>query len=302
MPTLAALHARHELLTIVSQPDKPSGRNLRLTPTPIGEWAGAHAPGVPLLKPDSVNEPGVCAHLRVLGADAWIVIAFGQKLGRALLEGVFAANLHASLLPRWRGAAPINHAVLAGDARTGNSVITLADRMDAGLILAQSSRPIGPAQTAGELHDLLASDGPALVLQVLDRHAAGTLTPCAQDESLVTLAPKLSREDGRLDFDDSGFRLSRRINGLSPWPGVTVSWRGQPLKLLRAEPGPAEVEQEAAPGALIDPFAGLVAGAGGSVVRLLEVQPAGKRAMAWADFARGQRAEADERLIGGGSC
>lgn len=302
LPTLGALHASHRLLAIVTQPDKPSGRKLQLTPTPVGEWAAEHAPGVPLHKPASVNEPATRDALRALGADAWIVIAFGQKLGRSLLDGVFAANLHASLLPRWRGAAPINHAVVAGDAETGNSVITLADRMDAGLVLAQSRRPIGPAQTAGELHDLLASDGPSLVLNVLDRRAAGTLDPREQDERLVTLAPKLSREDAWVDFADSAFGCARRINGLSPWPGVSVSLRGEDLKLLRAEPAADQGQQSSMPGTILDPDAGLVSCAERTALRLLEVQPPGKRAMAWADFARGKRPAAGDLITGRPAC
>src|SRR5262245_32820260 len=138
-----------------------------MTPTPVGAWATSNLSGVPLLKPAKVNDPAIVAQVRAVPARAWVVIAFGQKLGRPLLEGAFAVNLHASLLPRWRGAAPINAAILAGDAQTGNSVITLADRMDAGLVLAQSRRDIEPEQTAGELHDLLAADGPALISSVL---------------------------------------------------------------------------------------------------------------------------------------
>lgn len=302
LPTLAALHERHELASIVTQPDKPSGRNLRLAPTPIGEWAALHAPAVPLLKPASVNEPATRDALRALGADAWVVIAFGQKLGRALLDGVFAVNLHASLLPRWRGAAPINHAVIGGDAETGNSVITLADRMDAGLVLAESRRPIGPDQTAGELHDLLADDGPALVLDVLERRRAGSLAPAAQDEQRVTLAPKLSRDDAWVDFADSAFRCARRINGLSPWPGVTVSFRGEPLKLLRAEPASGAGQQSGVPGTIVDPERALVACAAHEALRLIEVQPPGKRAMPWPDFARGQRIQPGESLTGRSPC
>jgi len=302
LPTLNALHAHHDIATIVTQPDKPSGRNLRLTPTPVGEWAAEHAPSVPLLKPVSVNEPATRESLRALGAGAWIVIAFGQKLGRSLLDGVFAANLHASLLPRWRGAAPINHAVVAGDAETGNSVITLADRMDAGAVLAQSHRSIGPAQTAGELHDLLAADGPALVLGVLDRLRDGSLEPAKQNESLVTLAPKLSRDDGWVDFTDTAFHCARRINGLSPWPGVTISFRGEPLKLLRAEPAGAPGQQSAMPGTVISPESAEIACARGEALRLIEVQPPGKRIMAWADFARGHRVQPGELLTGRQSC
>jgi len=147
LPSLQHLAQHHTLLTVVSQPDKPAGRGSQLTPTPIAAWAAQSLAHVPLIQPATVNEPAVRDSLRALDADAWVVIAFGQKLGRALLEGKFAVNLHASLLPRWRGAAPIHAAILAGDAITGNSVITLADKMDAGLVLGQSQRNIAPDAT-----------------------------------------------------------------------------------------------------------------------------------------------------------
>ena len=299
----------HEVVMVVTQPDRPAGRGGRLTPTPAGAWAAEHLPGVPLLKPERVNEPGVVGQIRGVEADAWVVIAFGQKLGRPLLADRFAINLHASRLPRWRGAAPINAAILAGDAATGNSVITLAERMDAGLVLGQSEREIGPATTAGELHDLLAADGPGLVLRVLAEHASGALQALEQDEALVTLAPKLSRADSWVDFRATAEECRRRINGLSPWPGVQAMLDGLPLKLLRAQAErrgemPATHAITTIPGTLLDPAAGLIA-CGRGVLRLLEVQPANKRAMAWADFARGRALGAGlvlESLGGPGAC
>ena len=307
IPTLLALAREHEITRVVTQPDRPAGRGGKLTPTPIAAWAAEHLPGVPILRPERINAPEVVAVLRdhATGAHAepWVVIAFGQKLGRPLLADRFAINLHASLLPRWRGAAPINAAILAGDAVTGNSVITLADRMDAGLVLGQSRRPVEPTHTAGELHDLLAADGPDLVLRVLDEHAAGATDALEQDESLVTLAPKLSRADGWIDPAASADEWRRRINGLSPWPGVQAALDGVPLKLLRADamqPG----RSLGAPGTLIDGARGVFAcGSGG--LQLLELQPAGKRAMAWADFARGRPLTGGmvlEPLGGPGAC
>ncbi len=298
LPTLERLAARHRVRCIVTQPDRPAGRGGRLTPTPIGAWAAGHAPGVPLLKPERVNEPSVCAQVRAFEADAWVVIAFGQKLGRALLDGRFAINLHASLLPRWRGAAPINAAILAGDAETGNSVITLADRMDAGDILAQSRRPLDAALTAGELHDLLAADGPDLVESVLRAREAGTLSPRVQDETLVTLAPKLSKADGWVDLAQPAEACRRRIHGLTPWPGVTATLGGRSLRLLRVEPADADPQQSAV-GTIVDPDRGTVACGGATALRLLTVQPAGGRDMPWSDFARGHRVERGAALVSG---
>lgn len=302
VPTLARLAAEHDLLLIVTQPDRPAGRSQRPTPTPAALWAGENVPGVPVLKPENVNDPGIVERIRAAGDAAFIVIAFGQKLGPALLDGRFAINLHASLLPRWRGAAPINRAVLAGDEVTGNSVITLADRMDAGRILGQSHRSIDPMLTAGELHDLLAGDGPALVMDVLARRAAGTLTPREQDPSLVTQAPKLSKDDGWVDFGAGAEECRRRVHGLTPWPGVTVRFRDEAVKLLRVAAVGAVGSERAAPGTVLDAEAGIVACGSGTRLRLLEVQPAGGRAMPWADFARGRRIRADEVMIGGRAC
>jgi len=325
--TLRAIAQEHTLVGIVTQPDKPAGRGGTLTPTPIGVAASAELPGTPLLKPPKCNLPEVVGQIRSWNADAWVVIAFGQKLGKALLEGVFAINLHASILPRWRGAAPINAAIVAGDSHSGNSVITLADRMDAGEVLASSRSEIGPTETAGELHDRLSAEGPDLVLRVLREFRSGALVRSLQDESLVTLAPKLSRADGYVDFSHDAFSCARRINGLSPWPGVTmalVDSNGTPidsLKLCRAaverperttvqltgSPSESRGMSPAAeqaprstcsihPGTFLDAQTGVVACRGGSSIRLIDVQPAGKRIMAWPDFARGRRLSGDERL------
>lgn len=292
LPTLEALARDHDVAMVVTQPDRKAGRGGKLTPTPVGTWAAENLPDVPLLKPERINEPAITDTIRAVEADAWVVIAFGQKLGTALLKSRFAINLHASLLPRWRGAAPINAAILAGDEITGNSVITLAERMDAGLILGQSERPIDPTITTGELHDLLAGDGPELVEHVLDGHMARTLDPRKQDESAVTLAGKLSRADAWIDLADSAESCRRRINGLSPWPGVQAVLDGQPVKLLRA--GVIEMpasttapHAHAAPGELIDAAEGHFA-TGESVLQILEIQPTGKRPMRWPDYARGR--------------
>ena len=292
VPTLAALAREHHLLAIVTQPDKPAGRGGKLTPTPVAAHASEHLQGVPVLKPEKCNAPEAAAAIRAFAESdptlAWVVIAYGQYLGKKLLADRFAINLHASLLPRWRGAAPIHAAIIAGDVQTGNSVITIAEKMDAGAVLGQSTRAILPTQTTAELHDQLASDGPALVLDVLARQAAGTLVHHVQDESGVTLASKLSKADARVAWESLPANLCRaRINGLSPWPGVTVWLRGEELKLLRAGPGPMGA-RGTTPGTLCDVAQGLVACGDRGVIQLLEVQPAGKRAMAWSAFAQGR--------------
>jgi methionyl-tRNA formyltransferase len=303
LPTLARLAERHRIVGVVSQPDRPAGRGGKPTQTPIAAWAAEHLPGVPMRKPERVGEPEEIRAIHELAAKgqddtdlAFVVIAFGQKMPPGLLDGIFAINLHASLLPRWRGAAPINAAILAGDEVTGNSVITLADRMDAGLVLGQSTRPITPSLTAGELHDLLAEDGPRLVEDVLERHRAGTLSPVVQDESLVTKAGKLRKEHGWIDFGETAEACRRRIHGLNPWPGVTIRFRDEELKVLRAGATPAT--DRGAPGTITDPRVGLAACADSTALQLIEVQPSGGKPMAWAAFANGRRVRAGEVLMG----
>jgi methionyl-tRNA formyltransferase len=326
VPTLRALSERHAVVACVSQPDRPAGRGGKMTPTPISQWVMENlsgGPGVPgvaaenLIRTPDVNEPATRERVRGFTADAWVVIAFGQKLSPELLAGKFAVNLHGSRLPRWRGAAPVNWAILAGDEVSGNSVITLAERMDAGLILTQTTRAITPEMTAGELHDALSADGPEAVLKVLAEHEAGTLRGQTQDPTLVTKARKLSREDGVVDFAKSAEECRRWINGLSPWPGVTANFRGEAVKLVRAgrdldatgtrdtrstatptsapprSPAPLSTP---APGTILNATAGTIAAGNGTTLRLVEVQPAGKRAMSWQEFARGRAVKDGERI------
>ncbi|MBU6413040.1 MAG: methionyl-tRNA formyltransferase [Planctomycetes bacterium] len=291
VPTLARLHQTHTLRAIITQPDRPAGRGGKLTPTPIAEWAAVNAPSLPILKPENVNEPATLAQVRGFSADAWIIIAFGQKLSQPLLADRFAINLHGSILPRWRGAAPVNWAILAGDPIAGNSVITLAERMDAGLVLGTSSRVVTPDLTAGELHDLLSADGPALVAQVLADHAAGTLRPQMQDETRVTKARKLSRADGWIDFKKTATECRNWVHGLTPWPGVKVSIAHQELKVLRVHA--SEFNHAAQPGTLLDPATGRIACGNSTTLDLVEVQPAGKKSMPWSAFANGRTLTAD---------
>ncbi|MFO0836574.1 MAG: methionyl-tRNA formyltransferase [Phycisphaerales bacterium] len=301
LPTLRSLAREHTIVGVVTQPDRPAGRGGQLKPTPVGEFAASL--NSPLWKPEKINAPEIAAAVRALNADAWVVIAFGQKLGKALLDGVFAINLHASRLPRWRGAAPINAAILAGDSTTGNSIITLADRMDAGLVLAQDQRPIEPQQTAGELHDLLAADGVALVRRVLEQRTRGEIHGVPQDESLVTIAPKLTKADGWVDFTQLAETCRRRVHGLTPWPGVTVTREkkpDQPIKLARVEVLDTHHQQQDM-GTLVDAERGIIA-CGQGALRIVELQPAGKRVMAWDEFARGNRPERGERWIGRAAC
>jgi len=297
VPTLRWLAAEHDIVAVVSQPDKPAGRGAELSATPVAAHAMASLAHVPLLRVANVNDEETADFLRSARPDVWVVIAFGQKLGKPLLEGQRAMNLHASLLPRWRGAAPIHAAMLAGDPMTGNSVITLAERMDAGLVLTQSEHAISPLTTVGELHDLLAADGPAVIGKALERAAREWPFGTVQDASRVTLAGKLSKADGWVDFCVEADVCRRRINGLSPWPGVTATFRGEPLRLLRA--GPVEGgAQSGRGGEILDIGLGLVGCGHGTSMRLIDIQLAGKRAMPWPDFVNGKRVVVGEMILG----
>ncbi len=298
LPTLRALRERHEVLAVVSQPDRPAGRKRRLTPTPIAEYALSQ--GLPIHRHDDVNQAEVIQTLRGYRADAGVVIAFGQKLSPELIGslGVLAVNLHSSLLPRYRGAAPINWAMIQGDRVTGVSVIGLAQRMDAGEVYATATLDIEPLETAGELHDRLAALGPEAVLRVLDDLERGQLRPIPQDHAQATRAPKLRKEDGTVDFDQPADRVRARVHGLTPWPGCRVQWRrGESdlgvLTIARVRPHPEERGQVAAAGEVLEDHH--VATAAGTI-ELLEVQAPGTRVMPIAEFARGRPILPGDRL------
>jgi methionyl-tRNA formyltransferase len=285
IPVLETLARAGRVRLVVSQPDREAGRGKRPTPTPVSEFALAH--GLPLLRTPDCNAPADRARIREAASGAaMVVIAFGQKLSPELLEGVFAINLHGSLLPRWRGAAPVQRALMEGDAVAGVSVISLAARMDAGVVYAAAPRAIGPRETAGELHDALAALGPDVVSGVLARWAGGTLSHAVQDEPSATRARKLSRADAWVDLAQPASRVRARVNGLNPWPGCGAEVDGRALVLRRCE----EVEETsgaAKPAGTLEADGTVWCGQG--AVRILEVQPPGGRTMDFGAWARGAR-------------
>jgi methionyl-tRNA formyltransferase len=281
LPSLQALLASgHHIICVYSQPDRPAGRGKHLTPTPVSQFALQN--GLPLIRTASLNSE------RLPPADAMVVIAFAQKLDPTTAQHarLGSVNLHASLLPRWRGAAPINWAILAGDAVTGNSIIRIAPRMDTGNVLAQSTLAIGATETAGELHDRLAADGAALLSQTLGRLESDAITESPQDESRATVAPKLHRDAARIDWSQPADRVVRTIHGLYPWPGCRISVinsQVQPrarVTLVRA----CHHDAQGIPGHI--DAAGLV-GCGQGSLEILELQPDGKRPMSLAAFRNG---------------
>ncbi|HEX2971871.1 MAG TPA: methionyl-tRNA formyltransferase [Tepidisphaeraceae bacterium] len=293
LPTLRALLASgHRILTVVSQPDRPAGRGKVLTPTPIAQFAiDQH---LPLIRTGNINAETLPP------ADVMVVIAFGQKIAPAQVDHprLGSVNLHASLLPKYRGAAPINWAILRGETVSGNSVIRLVQRMDAGAILGQSELPIEPLETAGELHDRLADAGAPLMLDVLRQLAEGTLQEKPQNESLATLAPKLNREVTHIDWSHPAREIAWQIRGLFPWPGCRVriidatGKERSRLTLVRARPAEATA---AAPGSVVN-AAGHVAAGDRQAIEIVEVQPEGKRPMSLAAYRNGHPWEIGMRL------
>jgi methionyl-tRNA formyltransferase len=296
LPALGALHANHQVVHVFSQPDRPAGRGRELTPTPISQFALDH--NLPLTRTADINlEP-------LPPADVMVVIAFGQKISDAVADHprLGSVNLHSSRLPKYRGAAPINWAILNGDTITGNSIIRLAQRMDAGDVLAMSTLQIQEIETAGELHDRLASDGAPLMLQTLQQLATDTATQTPQDESQASKAPKLNRDATKIDWTRSAEKIASQIRGMHPWPGCRVRLvdpKGNDLARLtlvraRALPAkPAGLSEGAAPGTIT--LHGGVATSHGTV-EILELQPEGKRPMPLQAYTNGHSWLAGARL------
>ncbi len=291
LPTLERLRAEHRVVLVVTQPDRPAGRHRRLAATPIGRYAAEH--GLATIKPGDVNDTDTVGRLRQKGPVALVIIAFGQKLGRELVDRVFAVNLHASLLPKYRGAAPVNWAIINGETETGVSVITISQRIDAGDVLGRRTTPIDPRETAGELEGRLAELGPQLMIETLDQFDAGTLAAQPQDDRGASRAPRLAKSDGTVHFDQPATTVQRRVHGLNPWPGCTVDFGGTALKINRVEvvddPLPASE-----PGTILPDHT--VACASGRV-RLLDVQPPGGRAMSFEAYLRGHVAAGGATVV-----
>ncbi len=283
----------HELKFIVTQPPKPAGRGAKLRPTPVARWARDHS--VPCLESSTVNAPDVVDKIARYEPDLLLVIAFGQKIGPDLinLPPKVPINVHASLLPKYRGAAPINWAIVNGETKTGISIITLADKMDAGKILAQSETDIGPDENAGQLHDRLARMAPALLTDTLEKIEAGAAVYTEQDHSKATLAPRLKKSDGFLNFNQPAESLRRRILGLWPWPGASATYRSAETgKYIYVTIAMAERIQNANPAALqpgtLDQNLNVICAE--NALKITEIKPQGSRLMNFRDFANGRHA------------
>lgn len=284
LPTLRALlEAGHEIMQVITQPDRPAGRGRKLTPTPIGQFAIEN--NLPLVRTENINA------MELPDADVMVVIAFGQKIAPHQVNHphLGSLNLHASILPKYRGAAPINWAILNGETETGNSIIRLAEKMDAGAILGQSRLVIGELETAGELHDRLALDGGPLMLRVLDDLAAGLPKEEAQDELRATIAKKLTRHSALLNFNHSADQIARQIRGLYPWPGCQVNLDAGTSELPRltlVRAAAVEGENSQFLPATILPDGSVACGVGR--IKILELKPEGKGVMSLDAYRNGR--------------
>ena len=293
LPTLEALLGAHHVVAVVTQPDKPAGRGQRLAAPPVKERA--LAAGVPVLQPPRLRDAGWPERLRELGADIAVVVACGQILPKAVLDvpARGSINIHASLLPRYRGAAPIAWAIIRGETETGITTFQMDPGMDTGAMLLRESTRISPGETAGELAARLAPLGAAVILRTLTELDA--LTPTPQDDRQATLAPRLKKEDGWLRLGEPAKALVDRIRGCNPWPGAALAAAANRLLIWRAVVVPHATT--AALGTLVKTGPGAISVATGEGLLLpLEVQPENRKAMPWEDFLRGARLGPGDRL------
>ncbi len=295
VPSLRALldSPRHEVLAAVTRPDAPAGRGRTPLRSPVG--ALADAAGLEVLTPDRPAEPALLDRLRALGPECCPVVAYGALVPRAALDIPVHGwvNLHFSLLPAWRGAAPVQAAIRHGDELTGASTFALDEGLDTGPIYGSLTEPVCSTDTAGQLLDRLATAGARLLVSTLDGIEDGVLAPVPQPADGVSHAPKVTADDARVDFTAPAFAVDRQVRSVTPEPGAWATFRGDRIKL-----GPVTVTREdgPAPGELRVGKREVLAGTTTAAVRLGEVRPPGRKAMPAPDWARGARVEPGERL------
>lgn len=305
VPALDALAAsRHEIVAVVTRPDTTAGRGRKVSRSPVAAWADAR--GVPVLQPARPSEPDFLAALTELAPDCCPVIAYGALVPQAALDIPRHGwvNLHFSVLPAWRGAAPVQHAIMAGDEVTGATVFQLERGLDTGPVFAVMTQAIRPRDTAGDLLTRLAEGGAGLLLATLDGIEEGQVVARPQPEDGVSLAPKITVADAEVDWTSSAMVIDRRIRGCTPAPGAWTTWRGERLGLGPVTPDATvsdPPEEPLKPGELRVLRRAVQVGTSTGSVTLGEVRPAGKRAMPAADWARGARLESGALLGSAGS-
>ena len=293
VPTLArVVEAGHTLLAVVTQPDRPRGRGQNPAASPVKE--AAMRLGLPVYQPERVRRPEAVEYLRALGVDAMVVVGYGQIIPQSVIDlapmGII--NVHASLLPKYRGAGPIQWAIVNGETRTGVTTMRIDAGLDTGDMLLKAETDIAPEETALELGRRLSAMGADLLVETLAGLAAGTIVPRKQDPAQATYAPLLKKEDGLIDWSRPAVSIHNRVRGLQPWPGAYTEFRGHSLHIwsARTAASPAGV-----PGAVLS-VKPLVVACGAGSLELLEVQLEGRKRMSAADFANGQRLSENEIL------
>ncbi|WP_236211209.1 methionyl-tRNA formyltransferase [Metapseudomonas otitidis] len=282
----ALLDTPHQIVAVYTQPDRPAGRGQKLMPSPVKQLALQH--GLPVLQPPTLRDPAAQEELRALAPDLMVVVAYGLILPQVVLDipRLGCINSHASLLPRWRGAAPIQRAVQAGDAESGVTVMQMEAGLDTGPMLLKVTTPITAADTGGSLHDRLAQLGPQAVVQAIAGLATGTLQGEVQDDALATYAHKLNKDEARIDWNRPADELERLVRAFNPWPICHSTLDGQPLKVLAAEPA----EGRGQPGQILDASKdGLTVACGEGALRLTRLQLPGGKPLAFADLYNSRR-------------
>lgn len=302
LPSLAALLGEaFDVVSVVTQPTRPAGRGRVPRPPPVAVLAAAE--GIPVLQPERADSPELLAALTALQPDLFVVVAYGQILKRSVLDAprLGCINLHASLLPALRGAAPINWAIIRGLEETGVTVMRMVERMDAGPILLRIAEPIAADESAGDLHDRLSELSAEALIEALALLEAGELQEIEQDEALATFAPRLTREHRRLDWSLDAASLDRWIRGLDPAPGAFAELVGKEFQFFRPMPR-NDQPHDALPGTILDasatdPQQGIAVACGTGVLHVRELQPPGKRRMTAAEWVRGRQRTVGARFL-----
>lgn len=289
LPCLRSLAQNYQVVGIVTQPDRASGRGRELKAPPVKLLA--QELNIPLIQPEKLKQPEAMEQLRAWKPDLIVVAAFGQILKKDVLDlpKHGCINVHASLLPRWRGAAPINAAILAGDEETGVTIMKMDVGLDTGPMLAMKKIRIEPDDTAGSLFETLSTLGAELIIETLPAYMDGTLTPQPQPEEGATYAPMLKKEDGLLDFTQPAVDLERRVRAMNPWPGAWFEWNGAPLKVQKARAGVLFTYMVQTPGGRLVSGNEPVIATSRDFLFLEEVQPPGKKPMSGKAFLAGAR-------------
>lgn len=290
----ALLDTPHSIVAVYTQPDRPAGRGQKLMPSPVKQLALQH--GIPVMQPPTLRDADAQAELKALGADLMVVVAYGLILPQVVLDTprLGCINSHASLLPRWRGAAPIQRAVQAGDAESGVTVMQMEAGLDTGPMLLKVVTPITADDTGGSLHDRLATLGPQAVVQAIGQLAAGTLVGEVQDDALATYAHKLNKDEARIDWSRPADELERLVRAFNPWPICHSTLGGEPLKVLAAQLG----EGQGQPGQILAASKdGLTVACGSGALRLTRLQLPGGKPLSFADLFNSRREQFATGLV-----